>query len=87
MSLITVHHLTYGYDHHPVLRDVSLAFAPGEVVSLLGPNGSGKTTLLKLLLGIHTPQHGTVRLEGRPVTDIPPNCWPGASPMCPRCIA
>lgn len=70
MNLITVNHVTYGYSHRPVLNDISLAFAPGEIVSLLGPNGSGKTTLLKVLLGLLVPQKGDVRLEGRPVATI-----------------
>ena len=71
MALIAVDHVTFGYGRRPVLDDVSLNFAPGEVVSLLGPNGSGKTTLLKLILGIHAPQRGQVLLEGRPVREIP----------------
>ncbi|BBO93389.1 ABC transporter ATP-binding protein [Desulfosarcina ovata] len=72
MSLITVNHVTYGYDHRPVLRDVSLSFAQGEVISLLGPNGSGKTTLLKLLMGLLSPREGEILLESRPVASIPP---------------
>ena len=72
MNLITVDHVTYGYNQRPVLSDISLAFAPGEVVSLLGPNGSGKTTLLKVLLGLITPQQGVVKLEDRPISTIAP---------------
>jgi iron complex transport system ATP-binding protein len=72
MSLIAVNHVTCGYNHRPVLSDISLAFAPGEVVALLGPNGSGKTTLLKVLLGLLPPQQGNVLLENRPVSTIPP---------------
>ena len=72
MNLITVDHVTYGYTHRPVMEDISIAFAPGEVVSLLGPNGSGKTTLLKILLGLLAPQQGEVKLGNRPVATIPP---------------
>ncbi len=72
MALISVDHITFGYTRLPVLEDVSLAVAPGEVVCLLGPNGSGKTTLLKLLLGLTRPWQGQVRLDGRPVTAIAP---------------
>jgi len=72
MTLIAVDHVTYGYSHKPVLRNISVSFAPGEIVSLLGPNGSGKTTLLKLLLGLYRPQSGQVLLEGREVFSIPP---------------
>ena len=69
MSMITVDRVTFGYDGQPVLEDVRLAIAPGEIVALLGPNGSGKTTLLKILLGLYLPHRGDVFLDGRPVRE------------------
>ncbi|MGD9160204.1 MAG: ABC transporter ATP-binding protein [Desulfobacteraceae bacterium] len=72
MALITVDHVTYGYSHNPVLRDISLSIEQGKTTALLGPNGSGKTTLLKLILGLYRPQSGQVLLEGRPVLSISP---------------
>jgi len=44
----------------PVLADVSLAVAPGEIVTLIGPNGSGKTTLVRTILGLQKPHRGRV---------------------------
>lgn len=70
--LIQVDHLTYGYTQEPVLKNISASFAPGEVVSLLGPNGSGKTTLLKFLLGLRRPWSGQVQLDGRAISDFSP---------------
>lgn len=64
MTLIAVRDVTFGYAHPPVLRNISVSFQAGEVVSLLGPNGSGKTTLLKIVLGLLPPQRGDVLLEG-----------------------
>ncbi len=58
--------LSFAYDHDSVLRDVSLALAPGEFVALVGPNGSGKSTLLRLLLGRLRPGAGSVEMFGGP---------------------
>jgi polar amino acid transport system ATP-binding protein len=48
----------------PVLRDVSLQIAEGEIVSVIGPSGSGKSTLLRVLIGLLRPSAGEVRLDG-----------------------
>lgn len=69
--LLRAANVAYGYSHRPVLKNITISFATGEIVSLLGPNGSGKTTLLKLLLGLQHPQSGRVQLEGRTVSGIP----------------
>ncbi|MBB4682585.1 ABC transporter ATP-binding protein [Amycolatopsis jiangsuensis] len=53
----------YG-DVHAV-DGVDLTIAPGEVVALLGPNGAGKSTAVDLILGLGTPDHGTVSVFGR----------------------
>ncbi|KVL95015.1 ABC transporter [Burkholderia stagnalis] len=47
-----------------VLDGCSLSIAPGESVALVGPSGQGKTTMAKLLLGLLTPEHGSVRVDG-----------------------
>lgn len=53
----------------PAVRSVSLTIAPGSIVALVGPSGSGKTTLVDLLLGLLTPDVGSVELDGRPPAD------------------
>ena len=66
MTLITVEDLSFGYTASPVVKDISLTVDSGEYVGLIGPNGSGKSTLLQLILGLNTPDTGTVNLFGRP---------------------
>ena len=52
------------------LTDVSLTVSTGQVHGLLGRNGAGKSTLLSLLLGLATPDRGTVTLADRPLSEI-----------------
>jgi len=56
--------LHFNFHHREILKGVSLALEPGEVVSLLGANGAGKTTLLRLLLGLASPTQGQVFVGG-----------------------
>ncbi len=53
-----------------VLRGVNFAIEPGESVAIVGPSGCGKTTLLKLMLGIHTPGSGELRIGGVPLAQL-----------------
>jgi iron(III) transport system ATP-binding protein len=55
-----------------VLRDITLAVAPGEFFALLGPSGSGKSTLLRLIAGFNRNQSGEVLVGGRDVGPVPP---------------
>jgi zinc transport system ATP-binding protein len=48
-------------DGHRILRDMTVAIAPGEIVTLVGPNGSGKTSFLRLLIGAERPTVGRIR--------------------------
>jgi iron complex transport system ATP-binding protein len=50
-----------------LLREVSCALGPGELLAVVGPNGAGKSTLLKVLCGDIAPSAGEVALEGRPL--------------------
>ncbi|WP_459191108.1 phosphonate ABC transporter ATP-binding protein [Halosimplex sp. J119] len=60
--------VTRFFDGTAAVSDVSFDVAPGERVALVGPSGAGKTTLLRLASGAISPDSGTVRLDGDPVT-------------------
>lgn len=64
--MIEVSHLTVALGGRTVLRDVSLAAGPGELVALCGPNGAGKSTLLRALAGL---------LPGTPARDPRRVAW------------
>jgi branched-chain amino acid transport system ATP-binding protein len=59
-----------GYDGAPVVRDLTISVAPGEVVALLGANGAGKTTTLRAISGIVHPMEGTITVDGRNTASI-----------------
>jgi ABC-type branched-subunit amino acid transport system ATPase component len=60
--------LSAGYDGRPIINDISISVAPGEVVSIVGPNGSGKSTLLKSLVGVVEVLEGKVFVGEQDVT-------------------
>jgi iron complex transport system ATP-binding protein len=62
--------VSFGYGARTIFEEVALAIRPGELVALCGPNGAGKSTLLRLLLGLHAPARGEVRLGGAPVAAL-----------------
>jgi len=63
-------HYRYPRQAEPALQGVSLTLSRGESLGLLGPNGSGKSTLINVLLGLRTPQGGSVRRVGEPAPTI-----------------
>lgn len=58
-------HVTFGYrPGAPVLSDISLVAAPGQIVALVGPTGAGKTTIINLLTRFYEIDEGTIRIGG-----------------------
>ncbi|MEM1384916.1 MAG: ABC transporter ATP-binding protein [Pseudomonadota bacterium] len=72
-ALLATEGLVAGYGGATVLRGVSLALAPGEVLAVLGKNGMGKSTLLKAIMGFLPVRGGRVRMEGQDVTGLQPH--------------
>src|SRR5262249_56573436 len=67
--VVETYKLTKIYQNRQIaLNDVTIRIEPGCVLGLLGPNGAGKTTLLRLVLGLHRPTAGWVKLFGKRMT-------------------
>ena len=75
-TLLSLQHISKNFGEGDVLRDISLDVARGEFVTLLGASGCGKTTTLRIISGLETPDEGTVLLDGRDVTALPPERRP-----------
>jgi sulfate transport system ATP-binding protein len=69
---IVLEDLTKRYGGHPVVNNVSLEVADGELFVLLGSSGSGKSTLLRMIAGLSEVDAGRVLLHGKDVTDLRP---------------
>ena len=61
-----------GKGRSPILDGLSFEVPSAAYAVLMGRTGSGKTTLLEILCGLRSPGSGTVRIDGREVTDLPP---------------
>ena len=66
--MLEIDNLVAGYGGVPVLRDINVRIAAGEIVGLLGANNAGKTTLINSLSGIYPPMSGRILFEGQDVT-------------------
>ncbi|BDF79511.1 ABC transporter, ATP-binding protein [Pyramidobacter piscolens W5455] len=62
--MLEISHLKKSYNGQPVLRDVNLTLAQGEVMAVIGPSGTGKSTLLRCVNFLERPESGTITLDG-----------------------
>lgn len=63
--MLKVRNIVSGYSGRPVLKNLSLHVAKGEIVAIIGANGAGKTTLLNSIAGLVKPDEGEVILSGK----------------------
>jgi len=68
--LLTIDQITAGYGHAPVLTDVSMKVAPGEIVCIIGPNGAGKSTVLRTAAGQLIPSKGNIVFKEKDITPL-----------------
>ena len=72
-SDVAVSGIIKSFGDFKALKDVSLEIKKGEFFSLLGPSGCGKTTLLRVIAGFEDPDSGSVSIDGREVSGLPPD--------------
>ena len=67
---IRIEGLSKKYGKQQVLTDINLAVGEGRIYGFIGPSGSGKTTLVKMIVGIDSPDSGTVTVMGKQVPNL-----------------
>ena len=68
---LEISNLGKSFKNKPIVRGINLNITRGEIVGLLGPNGAGKTTSFYLIMGLVSPDYGTIKLNGENITDLP----------------
>lgn len=77
MNVTNQHHellvtnLQKTYQQRQVVKDVSLSICSGQIIGLLGPNGAGKTTSFYMIVGLVSPDKGSVSIDGQNMTYLP----------------
>ena len=74
--IISLEGVSKWFGDKQVLSDIDLKIKQGEFVTLLGPSGCGKSTTLRLIAGFLEPDEGTILLEGRDISELPPHKRP-----------
>ena len=82
--LLEIQDLYGGYGGRDVVRGVSCQADAGDILCLLGPNGCGKTTLFRLVLGALPIRRGSVRIDGREVSSLPPRALANLAAYIPQ---
>lgn len=75
-ALLTIRNVEKHFNKYHAVDGISLDIQENEFFALLGPSGSGKTTLLRMLAGFETPTVGSILLDGKDISRIPPNHRP-----------
>ena len=69
MSYLSIKNIDFSYETKKVINSISLEIKQGEIACLLGPSGCGKTTLLQLISGLEKIDMGTIKIDGKMISD------------------
>lgn len=72
---ITFENVSFGYEAHSVIKDLSLSIRSGEVTAFVGPSGSGKSTLFSLIERLYPIDYGQILYGNQPIDDISLKYW------------
>lgn len=76
MAFLDINNVSKTFGKTTAVKDFNLQIAKGELVSFLGPSGCGKTTTLRMVAGFEMPTQGEIIIDGKDVTNVPPNQRP-----------
>lgn len=76
MALLEIQNVSKQFDDSVVVNNISINIEQGEFFTLLGPSGCGKTTLLRMIAGFSVPDQGRILLDGKDITNLPPEKRP-----------
>jgi len=73
LAYLELTNVSKSFSNVVAVKDFTLSFEKGKLVSFLGPSGCGKTTTLRMIAGFEQPDSGTITLDGQDITIVPPN--------------
>ncbi len=73
LALLEIQNLSKAFGGIHAVERCSFAVEEGTITALIGPNGAGKTTVFNLITGLHRPDAGTIRFDGRRIDGLPPH--------------
>jgi phospholipid/cholesterol/gamma-HCH transport system ATP-binding protein len=71
IASVAVENLRKAFGNHNVLNGISLNVSRGETLAVLGRSGTGKSVLLRIIIGLETPDSGSVRIRGQNIAGLP----------------
>ena len=69
--MIKINNLSKSFDNKSILKNINFNIESGTIVGLVGVNGAGKSTLIRSIMGIYSPDNGSILIEDKDVLKFP----------------